>query len=208
MVNNKPETWYYGSPKLEDVVENDYVVVLEPDGTDAVLLAYGIENCKVYYVTAPDALREKRARNRKGFDPYEWERRFLDDEKKFDPEVIERFRKLLQDRFIVIDNGNRTKPETKPIPKAAFVQKPLDEGITVEEITKLVGRLECEQVIPIEVQANSSCAIGFISLDAADELNYDYDNLIRNVSEVIEDMDNETEYGNYDFDGFPVYIGY
>ena len=53
-----------------------------------------------------------------------------------------------------------------------------------------------------------SCAIGFISLDAAEELNYDYDNLIRSVSEVIEDMDNETEYGNYDFDGFPVYIGY
>lgn len=94
------------------------------------------------------------------------------------------------------------------IPKAAFVQKPLDEGITVAEITELVGRLECEQVIPIEVQANSSCAIGFISLDAAEELDYDYDNLIRNVSEVIEDMDNETEYGNYDFDGFPVYIGY
>ena len=47
-----------------------------------------------------------------------------------------------------------------------------------------------------------------ISLDAAEELDYDYDNLIRNVSEVIEDMDNETEYGNYDFDGFPVYIGY
>lgn len=89
-----------------------------------------------------------------------------------------------------------------------FIQKPLDEGITIEEITELVGRLECEQVIPIEVQANSSCAIGFISLDAAEELDYDYDNLIRNVSEVIEDMDNETEYGNYDFDGFPVYIGY
>lgn len=98
--------------------------------------------------------------------------------------------------------------ENRVIPKAAFVQKPLDEGITIEEITELVGRLECEQVIPIEVQANSSCAIGFISLDAAEELDYDYDNLIRNVSEVIEDMDNETEYGNYDFDGFPVYIGY
>lgn len=98
--------------------------------------------------------------------------------------------------------------ENRVISKAAFVQKSLDEGITIEEITELVGRLECEQVIPIEVQANSSCAIGFISLDAAEELDYDYDNLIRNVSEVIEDMDNETEYGNYDFDGFPVYIGY
>lgn len=106
-------------------------------------------------------------------------------------------------------NLNRVRNiSTRVIPKAAFIQKPLDEGITIEEITELVGRLECEQVIPIEVQANSSCAIGFISLDAAEELDYDYDNLIRNVSEVIEDMDNETEYGNYDFDGFPVYIGY
>lgn len=104
----------------------------------------------------------------------------------------------------------KEKPELKKtkLVQAAFVQKPLDEGITIEEITELVGRLECEQVIPIEVQANSSCAIGFISLDAAEELDYDYDNLIRNVSEVIEDMDNETEYGNYDFDGIPVYIGY
>lgn len=106
-------------------------------------------------------------------------------------------------------NLNRVRNiSTRVIPKAAFIQKPLDEGITIEEITELVGRLECEQVIPIEVQANSSCALGFISLDAAEELNYDYDNLIRSVSEVIEDMDNETEYGNYDFDGFPVYIGY
>lgn len=106
-------------------------------------------------------------------------------------------------------NLNRVRNiSARVIPKAAFVQKPLDEGITVEEITELVSKLECEQVIPIEVQANSSCAIGFISLDAAEELNYDYDNLIRSVSEVIEDMDNETEYGNYDFDGFPVYIGY
>lgn len=106
-------------------------------------------------------------------------------------------------------NLNRIRNvSARVIPKAAFVQKPLDEGITVAEITELVGKLECEQVIPIEVQANSSCAIGFISLDAAEELDYDYDNLIRNVSEVIEDMDNETEYGNYDFDGFPVYIGY
>lgn len=116
-------------------------------------------------------------------------------------------------KFDGFDHGgivtDKTKvEENRVIPKAAFVQKPLDEGITIEEITELVGRLECEQVIPIEVQANSSCAIGFISLDAAEELDYDYDNLIRNVSEVIEDMDNETEYGNYDFDGFPVYIGY
>ena len=118
----------------------------------------------------------------------------------------------------VIDSG---LPQTKQVisiesvmfllvlsQKPHYVQKPLDEGITVAEITELVGKLECEQVIPIEAQANSSCAIGFISLDAAEELDYDYDNLIRNVSEVIEDMDNETEYGNYDFDGFPVYIGY
>lgn len=106
-------------------------------------------------------------------------------------------------------NLNRIRNvSARVIPKAAFVQKPLDEGITVEEIIELVDKLECEQVIPIEVQANSSCAIGFISLDAAEELDYDYDNLIRSVSKIIEDMDNETEYGNYDFDGFPVYIGY
>lgn len=116
-------------------------------------------------------------------------------------------------KFDGFDHGgivtDKTKvEENRVIPKAAFIQKPLDEGITIEEIAELVGRLECEQVIPIEVQANSSCAIGFISLDAAEELDYDYDNLIRNVSEVIEDMDNETEYGNYDFNGFPVYIGY
>lgn len=94
------------------------------------------------------------------------------------------------------------------IPKAAFVQKPLDEGITLDEIKELVSKLECEQVIPLEVQANNSCALGLISLKTAEELDYNYNSLIRNVKSVIKDTNNETEDGYYDFDGFPVYIGY
>lgn len=99
-------------------------------------------------------------------------------------------------------------PVPEKTPKAAFIQKPLNAGITVEEMIELIDKVECEQVIPLEVQANSSCALGVISLDAAEELDYDYDNLIRNVASIIEDRDNETEYGQYNFDGFPVYIGY
>ncbi len=83
LVNNKPETWYYGTSK-ESIKDNKkYVVVLDLEGAlnykklfpDRAILFY------IDYVT--ELQREFRARDRGSFCQTEWNRRLLTDEKDF-----------------------------------------------------------------------------------------------------------------------------
>lgn len=90
LVNNVPDTWYYGSPKLslEDIYRYEYITVLDFDGTEQYLKEYGSENCFVVYLEIDDKIRKERAIKRGSFDEVEWNRRFLDDEMKFSEEKI------------------------------------------------------------------------------------------------------------------------
>ena len=104
-MNGVAAIWYYGSPRLTDINDVDYAVVLDPDGARTVVTEYGAENCMVTYITAPDALRLERARKRSGFDQTEWDRRFPDDNARFNDEMVTEFKEVLGDHFKVIVNN-------------------------------------------------------------------------------------------------------
>ena len=72
-------------------------------------------------------------------------------------------------------------------------EKPLDEGLSQEEVIDLMDLLSGRDMIPIEIQANNSSAMGFINLTDAEFMNYDYSGLIQEVRRILNDMENERE---------------
>ena len=80
LVDNIPDTWYYGILKQEfDLSKKDYVVILDIDGTrefkDYIERTNGSDYCKVFYIFASDDVRKLRAMNRGSFNETEWNRR-------------------------------------------------------------------------------------------------------------------------------------
>lgn len=93
----------------------------------------------------------------------------------------------------------------------AFIQKPLDSGLSTFEATSLFHKLDVEkEFIPIEIQAENSVAMGFISLDTAEELNYDYNR--SGLNDFIQDILNDTEKENvdnrYSFNNYNIWLSY
>ncbi len=96
---------------------------------------------------------------------------------------------------------------------AAFIQKPLDEGLTKSEAISLFDVVKGITAIPIEVQSENAVAMGFVNLTDAALMNYNFNPLIAFVREIISDVTNENETGQYEFhfDGagiIDIYIGY
>lgn len=94
LVNGNPDKWYYGSPIID--IENDnYVIVLDLTGAKDFIKYYGGENINIVYMCVNDKEREKRARQRGSFNQTEWDRRLVDDNKKFTLEALEEISRLL-----------------------------------------------------------------------------------------------------------------
>ncbi len=96
---------------------------------------------------------------------------------------------------------------------AAFIQKPLDEGLTKSEVLDLFDMLKGVSAIPFEVQSEDAVAMGFVNRTDAEMMDYDLKPLEVFVREIISDTANENETGQYEFhyDGsnvVDVYIGY
>ena len=83
LVDGKPDTWYYGSEKLNLDPNQDYVVVLDIQGAKDFVNYYGKDNCYTVEIQVDDAIREERASHRGSFDKTEWDRRAADDAAKF-----------------------------------------------------------------------------------------------------------------------------
>ncbi len=86
-VGGVPDTWYYGSPKVDPTTKN-WLTIVDLDGAAEYVRVYGKENVRVTFLAVPDEERERRARKRGSFDQTEWERRLKDDRVKFAPERI------------------------------------------------------------------------------------------------------------------------
>ena len=81
-------------------------------------------------------------------------------------------------------------------------EKPLDEGLTHEEVNDLFDMLTDTECIPYEVQAENSTAMGFINLTDADYLDFNYAEgspIYSFIQSILEDMDKESETGEYAF---------
>ena len=80
----------------------------------------------------------------------------------------------------------------------ALIQKPLDEGLIPWEAAKLMGMLSSVEMIPLDIQAEGSCAMGFIATTDAEWMDYDFHKLEAIVQDIISDTANESEDGLYD----------
>ena len=89
--NTEFGTWYYGSSVNNiDLTKHDYVVILTLDAIPKYIDKFGKENCIVFYIDCPKSIREKRAQARdpKGFNQDEWDRRVIADKIDFANEKI------------------------------------------------------------------------------------------------------------------------
>jgi len=79
-------------------------------------------------------------------------------------------------------------------------QKPLDEGITLAELTEMYGMLSGVDALPLDIQGEHSAAIGIINLFDAELMDYDLSSLERFIKEILDDMEKESPDGIYEID--------
>lgn len=105
LVAGKPDTWYYGSPYLDNADSADYVVILDVKGAKQWIKCYGSDLISIEYIMAEDDVREQRAMNRGSFDQTEWERRLKDDRIKFSREAIRELERVYGKKLLYIHNN-------------------------------------------------------------------------------------------------------
>lgn len=88
LVDNKPDIWYYGTPKFELEENKNYICVLDVDGAKSFKEYFGNENVECVYLELDDKTREERASQRGSFNKTEWDRRCKDDAIKFSEENL------------------------------------------------------------------------------------------------------------------------
>ena len=98
---------------------------------------------------------------------------------------------------------------------AAYLIKPNDEGLKRAEVMDLLDTFLDEEVIPHEIQGESSSALGFIKLSDADHLNYEYfeeTEYYNKIKEILNDksLENDSDIYAFYIDGnaYTVYISY
>ena len=79
-------------------------------------------------------------------------------------------------------------------------EKTLDEGLTKAEICDMYDLLSGISAIPVEFQGECSTAMEFINLTDAGWMNYDYSKLGVFVTSILNDVENESPNGEYEFD--------
>ena len=83
LVDNIPDTWYYGLNKQQFDDDKNYVVILDVQGCRDFINYVGEDNVEVYYICCNYMIRTERAMNRGGFNLAEWNRRLEDDARVF-----------------------------------------------------------------------------------------------------------------------------
>jgi hypothetical protein len=92
-----------------------------------------------------------------------------------------------------------------------LIEKEGEDGLTYKDILELMEPIKEEEVFPVEFFAkeHESVAMGFITVEAANQIDFDYDeesDLSAFIASILDDMDNETEDGKYEFEGILIQI--
>lgn len=89
-------------------------------------------------------------------------------------------------------------------------EKPTSDGMTRTEAIDLIDMLGDHEFLPIEIEANchESTAIGFITMDFADKLNFDYESSGLNafIANILDDMNNEHDNCIYTFKDCKIWL--
>lgn len=122
-VDNKPETWYYGTPKMLLKDNENYVIIVDLDGAKNLINYYGKNNCMVAYISSSDKVREDRAKIRGSFNKTEWDRRAADDAIKFSSENLYKvFDMVGFKNALIIENDKTTNIEDITFEINAFLK--------------------------------------------------------------------------------------
>lgn len=101
LYNGIANKWYYGIKKQE-LNNDDYIVILDLNGTKSFIDYYGKDNCKVFYIEVNDKIRTERAKKRGSFSSEEWNRRLKADNLDFSEDKLNE----IVDYRIVNENKN------------------------------------------------------------------------------------------------------
>ena len=92
-----------------------------------------------------------------------------------------------------------------------LLEKPGCEGLNKDEVVSLYNKLSVPESFPVEIGGmnSESSAMGFITPEAAEKLNYEYgpgSQFAYFISSILDDMDNESDDGSYEFDDIKVWL--
>ena len=86
----------------------------------------------------------------------------------------------------------------------ALIEKEVNSGLTKEDISKLLDMLGEKEVYPIEIYnpSGESSAMGFITSEAAEKTDFDYERsgygISHKIGEILSDMNKESDDGIYE----------
>lgn len=107
---------------------------------------------------------------------------------------------------IVIKDGE--KIQTSQTFGITLIEKPNVDGLTKAEVMEMYDQMDGDEAYPLEINGSESSAMGFITPEAAEILNYDYQESGLNdfVAAILDDMNNESEDGTYEFRGIRIHL--
>jgi|InofroStandDraft_1065614.scaffolds.fasta_scaffold13684_5 hypothetical protein len=101
-----------------------------------------------------------------------------------------------------------TVAKEHPAIGVCLMEKPGEYGLNGADISRMMQELGEAEVYPVEFPAagHESSAMGFITAECAEVLEYDYQELAKYIAGILDDMDKETEDGLYLFHGFTIML--
>ena len=95
----------------------------------------------------------------------------------------------------------------------ALIEKPFLDGLSFADVKGLFNLLSIDEngeVYPIEIQSDcQSSAMGFITSEAADKIDYEYEVNTRFadfITDILDDMEKESEYHTYEYKGLRIWL--
>lgn len=116
----------------------------------------------------------------------------------------------VEDDEILID-GETAAETVKESRKYGIVlkEKSFPYGLTKQDVAELYDMLDGEEAFPLELEPDfvESSAMGFITPEAAEALEYEYQTGLREfVVNILDDMGNESEDGTYEYKGIRIHL--
>ena len=78
-----------------------------------------------------------------------------------------------------------------------LIEKPFGEGLSRIDVENMLSKLDSDNFLPFEAIGNSSSAMGFIAYSTAEKECFDLNILSLFIEDIIDDIDKETETGEY-----------
>lgn len=112
----------------------------------------------------------------------------------------------IRDNKIVIRDGE--KAQTSHTFGITLVEKYNVDGLTKAEVMEMYDQMNGDEAYPLEIIGCETSAMGFITPEAAEILDYDYQESGLNdfVTVILDDMNNESEDGTYEFRGIRIHL--